>query len=204
MKIGVLGGTFDPVHLGHLMIAEEARRQLGLEKVLFIPAGQPWLKADKEITPASHRLKMLNLAIDGNPYFEISTIEVDRTGPSYAVDTLAALRQKLGKKAELSFLMGWDSLDELPLWKEPGKLVQLCHIVAFPRSGYERPNLSALEKSIPGVSLRVIWLEVTPVDISASDIRDGVAKGLPIGHLVPEVVARYIEEHKLYRQALSF
>jgi nicotinate-nucleotide adenylyltransferase len=204
MKIGVLGGTFDPVHLGHLMIAEEGKRKLGLERVLFIPAGQPWLKADKEITPASHRLKMLNLAVAGNPYFEISTIEVDRTGPSYAVDTLAALRQKLGKKAELSFLMGWDSLDELPLWKEPGKLVQLCHIVAFPRSGYGRPNLSALEKSIPGVSLRVIWLEVTPVDVSASDIRDRAANGLPIGHLVPGVVVRYIEEHKLYRQALSF
>jgi nicotinate-nucleotide adenylyltransferase len=186
------------------MIAEEGRRQLGLERVLFIPAGQPWLKADKEITPASHRLQMLNLAIAGNHYFEISTIEVDRPGPSYAVDTMAALRQKLGKKAELFFLMGWDSLDELPLWKEPDKLVQLCHIVAFPRSGYEMPDISALAKSIPGISLRVIWLEVTPVDIGASDIRARVAKGLPIGHLVPEVVAYYIEEHKLYRQALSY
>ncbi|MBM4452530.1 MAG: nicotinate (nicotinamide) nucleotide adenylyltransferase, partial [Chloroflexi bacterium] len=162
MKIGVLGGTFDPVHLGHLMIAEEGRRRLGLERVLFIPAGQPWLKADRGITPADHRLKMLKLAIAGSPYFEISTIEVDRPGPSYAVDTMVALRQKLGKKAELSFLMGWDSLDELPLWKEPGKLVQLCHIVAFPRAGYEKPDLSILEKSIPGISLRVLWVEVTP------------------------------------------
>ncbi|MBM3173351.1 MAG: nicotinate (nicotinamide) nucleotide adenylyltransferase, partial [Chloroflexi bacterium] len=180
-------------------IAEEGRRQLVLERVLFIPAGQPWLKADKEITAASHRLQMLNLAIAGNPYFEISTIEVDRSGPSYAVDTMAALRQRLSKKAELYFFIGWDSLDELPLWKEPDKLVQLCHIVTFPRADYEKPDLAVLEKSIPRISQRVVWVDVTPVDISSSDIRARVAKGLPISRLVPEAVARYIAEHKLYR-----
>jgi nicotinate-nucleotide adenylyltransferase len=200
VKIGILGGTFDPIHLGHLMIAEEGRSQLGLERVLFIPAGRPWLKTDREITPAIHRLQMLKLATADNPCFQISAVEIDRHGPSYSVDTMAALRQKLGKKAELFFLMGWGSLNELSLWKEPGKLIQLCHLVAFPRSGCEKPDLASLEKSIPGISLRVIWLEVTPVDISASDIRGRVAKGLPIGHLVPEVVAGYIEEHKLYQQ----
>jgi nicotinate-nucleotide adenylyltransferase len=142
---------------------------------------------------------MLKLAIAGNPYFQISTVEIDRPGPSYSVDTMAALRQNLGKKAELFFLMGWDSLDELPLWKEPGKLIQQCQLVAFPRSGCEKPALASLEKSIPGISLRVKWLEVTPADISASDIRSRVATGLSIGHLVPEVVARYIEQHKLYQ-----
>jgi len=198
MKVGVLGGTFDPIHLGHLMIAEEGRLKLGLKRVLFIPAGQPWLKADIEITPAIRRVEMLKLAIADNSHFEVSTIEIDRLGPSYAVDTMAALNEQLTTKASLFFLMGWDSLAELPLWKEPDRLLQLCRIVAFPRPGYERSDLATFEASIPGIAQNLVWLEVTPVDISSTDIRRRMAKGLPIGHLVPAGVDRYIKEHRLY------
>jgi nicotinate-nucleotide adenylyltransferase len=199
MKIGVLGGTFDPIHSGHIMVADQGRLQLGLERVLFVPAGQPWRKTDRNIAPAIHRVEMVRLSIISHPYFEISTIEVDKPGASYSVDTMAALQQKLGSETELYLLMGWDSLGELPLWKEPEKLVELCRIVAFNRPGYSRPDLKSLEVSIPEISKNVVWLDIKPIDISSSDIRIRVRKGLPIANLVPQEVARYIEEHQLYR-----
>ena len=199
MNIGVLGGTFDPIHMGHLMIAEEARRRLGLVRVLFIPAGQPWLKVDRPITSAAHRLEMVRRAIVGKAYCELSTTEVDRAGPSYAVDTIGILRQQLGAEATFFLLLGWDSLAEFPRWKQPTRLVQLCQLVAIPRPHCSPPDLEALESSIPGIAASVVLLDVPPVDISSSDIRKRVAEGLPVGNLVPAEVARYIEEQELYR-----
>lgn len=198
MNIGVLGGTFDPVHNGHLILAEEARARLNLTEIIFVPAGQPWLKADIPILPAEHRLEMLRLAIADKPYFKLSVMEIERAGPSYTVDTIAELREQLSSEDELFFILGWDNLAELPRWREPSRLIRLCYLVAVPIPGYPHPNMKNLEVSIPGVSVRVMLLDKPEVDISASDIRQRVARGLSVRHLVPEPVNRYIKEHGLY------
>ena len=198
MNIGVLGGTFDPVHNGHLIVAEEAKARLNLAEVIFVPAGQPWLKADIPISPAEHRLQMLRLAIADKPHFKLSTIEIERAGASYSVDTIAELQSQLGNGDELFFILGWDSLAELPQWREPKRLIKLCYLVAAPRTGHLCPKLKALEASIPGISQRVMLLDEPEIDISASVIRDRVARGLSVLHLVPEAVNRYIKEHGLY------
>src|SRR4030043_229729 len=200
MNIGVLGGTFDPVHAGHLVIAEEARLRLSLARVIFVPAGQPWLKTGRTITPAVHRVEMVRQAIAAKPYFELSIIEVDRPRPSYSVETITILQQQLGAEARFFFLVGWDSLAELPQWKEPDRLIQLCKVVAVTRPGFSRPDLKALESSVPGVTQSVVWLDIPPVDISSSDIRKRVAQGLSIHDLVSDEVESYIKEKKLYRK----
>ena len=200
MDIGVLGGTFDPIHSGHLIIAEEARLGLKLARVLFVPARHQWLKTDRDIAPVAYRVEMVKLAIATNPHFEISTVDVDRPGPSYSVKTIAILQQRMGAEAKIFFLVGWDSLAELPQWKEPDSLIQLCKLVAVTRPGFSRPDLKVLEPSVPGVTQSVVWLDIAPVDISSSDIRERVAQGLSIHGLVPEGVESYIEEHELYQK----
>jgi nicotinate-nucleotide adenylyltransferase len=199
IKVGVLGGTFDPVHNGHLAIAEEARARLGLAEVIFVPAGQPWMKADTRISPAHHRLEMARLAIMGKPYFGLATVEIDNPGPSYTVDTIIKLHQQFAGQAELYFVMGWGNLPDLPRWKEPSRLIEICYLVALPRPGYPRPDLASLEKQIPGLSRRVILLDSPEIDISATEIRERVAKRLSISNMVPEEVERYIRENGLYR-----
>jgi nicotinate-nucleotide adenylyltransferase len=203
MDIGVLGGTFDPIHSGHLVIAEEARLKLDLSRIIFVPAGQPWLKTDREITPAVHRLEMVKRAVAGKTYFELSTIEVNRPGPSFAVDTVPILQKQLGEEARIFFLIGWDSLVELPQWHEPDRLIQICSLVAVTRPGLSRPDLKSLEPSIPEITKNVIWLDIPPIDISSSDIRDRVARGLSIHGLVPDNVETYIKGNKLYRKRNS-
>ena len=198
MKLGVLGGTFDPVHLGHLAVAEEARSSLQLSEVLLVPAGQPLLKPPHPVTPAEHRLRMLQLAIADRPHFQVSTVEIERSGPSYTVDTVAELRHQY-RDDDIFFILGWGSLAQLPEWREPSGLIQMCYLVAVPRPGYPRPKLEDLEASIHGISQRVVFLDEPNMDISASDIRERVARDLSVGHLVPEPVARYIKQHKLYR-----
>jgi len=198
MKIGVLGGTFDPIHLGHLIVAEEARARLNLPQTLFVPAGQPWLKTNNVISPAEHRVEMIRLAIADKPYFKLSTMEIERPGPTYTVDTIAALKGQLSPGAELFFILGWDNLIQLPQWREPSRLVKMCHLVAIPRVGYPTPDLTSLEAAIPGLSQSVILLEEPRIDINASEIRQRVARGLSISHLVPEPVERYIKQHRLY------
>ena len=198
MKIGVLGGTFDPVHIGHLMMAEEARASLNLAEILLVPAGQPLLKLDYPVTPAEHRLQMLRLAIAGRPYFKVSTVEIERPGPSYTVGTIAELRVQYGSEDEIFFILGWDSLAQLSGWREPSRLIKMCYLVAVPRPGFQRPDLKALEDLIPGISERVMLLDKPQIDISASAIRELAAQGLPLRHLVPEPVEEYIRQHKLY------
>ena len=198
MNIGVLGGTFDPVHNGHLLVAEEAKTRLNLAVVIFVPAGQPWLKVERPITPAEHRLQMLRLALADKPDFKLSTMEIERAGPSYTVDTITELQGQLDTEDELFFILGWGSLAELPQWQDVPRLVQMCYFVAAPRPGAPRPDLKALEASISGISQRVMLLDKPHVDISASLIRDRVARGLSVRHLVPEPVNRYLKEHKLY------
>jgi len=199
MNMGVMGGTFDPVHNGHLAVAEEARSQLDLAVILFVPAGQPWLKMDSPVSPAEYRVHMVRLAIAGKPHLKLSTMEIERPGPTYAVDTMAELQTQLGAENGLFFILGWDNLAEFPQWKEPSRLITMCHMVAVPRPGYSPPDLKALEARIPGLSQRVILMDKPEIDISASEIRDRVAQGLYISHLVPEPVESYIKRHKLYR-----
>ena len=201
MNIGVLGGTFDPIHLGHLIVAEEVRAQLDLAEMLFVAAGQPWLKRDSPISAAEHRVQMVRLAIATKPYFKLSTIEVERPGPSYTVDTIAELQGQLDAEDRLFFILGWDNLAQLPRWREPSRLVKMCRLVAVPRVGYPAPDLDSLEAIIPGLSQATILLDRPHIDINASVIRTRVAQGLSIHHLVPEAVERYIRQHRLYATA---
>ena len=196
MNIGVLGGTFDPIHIGHLVVAEEARIKFGLREVLFVPAGQPWLKLGRNITLAVHRVEMVRRAIADNPHFKLCTLEVERPGPSYTVDTLTMLRKQLGSEASLFFILGRDTLAELPLWKEPEKLVQLCRLVVVPRLGSK--DLKHLETAIPGLLDKVIQLDMPVIGISSSGIRQRIAQGLSIRYLVPAEVEKYITEQKIY------
>ncbi len=199
-KIGVLGGTFDPIHLGHLIVAEDIRQKLGLGEVLFVPAGCPWLKLkeEKPISAAEHRLAMVRLAVASNPYFKVSTLELDRPGLSYSIDTVLELKAKLSAGAEIYFIVGPDALAELPRWKDPGRLVEICQVVGIGRPGYAQADLNILESSIPGVSQRIMLMDVPQIDISATEIRRRVAQRLSIRYLVPEAVEKYIAEHRLY------
>ena len=198
MNIGVLGGTFDPIHNAHIVVAEEARAALNLAEILFVPAGQPQLKENTPISAAAHRVEMVRLALADKPYFRLSTMEIERGGPSYTVDTIAELQAGFGAGNELFLILGWDSLAELPKWREPSRLIAMCRLVVAPRPGYSRPELNALETVIPGISQRVTIMDKPEIDISASDIRNRVAQGLSIRHLVPEPVNRYIKQHELY------
>ncbi len=198
MDIGVLGGTFDPIHNAHLIVADEVRTRLNLDQVLFVPAGQPWLKKDSPILAVEHRVPMVRLAIADKPYFQLSTIEIDRAGPTYSVDTIAELQAQLGAENELFFILGWDNLAQLSQWRQPSELIKMCRLVAVPRPGYRLPSLDSLEAVIPGLSQRLILLDKPEIDISATEIRKRVARGLSIRHLVPQPVAKYIRLHKLY------
>ena len=200
MNIGILGGTFDPVHCGHLAIAKEAKKKLGLRRVLFVPAGRPWLKVnDREITDVKHRVKMVELAIESIPYFELSSIEIERPGPSYTVDTVTELKKRIGSDTEFFLLLGWDSLIELPKWHNPAELIKICRLAAFTRVMTDPPDLNALENELPGIKKSTMLLDMKPVDISSSDIRNRIARGLLVKGLVPDAVAAYIREQTLYR-----
>ena len=199
VKIGVMGGTFDPPHNGHLAMAREVRSRLGLQSVIFIPAGQPWLKSEMPVSPAADRYEMVKLAISTYPYFRPSSIEIDRSGPSYTVDTLIQLRSELSSDSELLFLVGWDSLAQLPDWYQPWRLIGLCTLVALPRPGYA-PDLAALEARIPGISGHIIMLDIPTMAVSATEVRERAAQGADISKLVPDRVADYIRDNRLYRQ----
>jgi len=201
VKIGVLGGTFDPIHNGHLTVAETVRDKLVLDEILIVPAGQPWQKADRHVSPVEQRIEMVRRAINGRPGYGLSTAEAHRPGNTYSLETLAEIWRRLGAGDELYFVLGWDSLDQFPRWYAPERIIRLCRLVAVPRPGYSRPDVSALEKMVPGVSPRVVLFDEPHVDVSASQIREMVASGRPIDDLVPPVVAEYIEAHGLYLRA---
>jgi nicotinate-nucleotide adenylyltransferase len=198
MKIGILGGTFDPVHRGHLAIAGEAMARLELAAVYFVPASLTPLKEGNNILPAVHRVEMVRLAIAGNLCFKLSTVEIDRPGISYTVDTIARLKEQFGPGTELFFIIGMDSLAQLPRWKDPSRIIRLCRLVVFPRPGYRIPDLESLEVAIPGIKERVILLDKPLMDISATEIRERVLSSRSVDDLVPGPVAEYIEKHKLY------
>ena len=196
-RLGVIGGTFDPPHYGHLVLAENGRVQLRLERVLFVLAGQPPHKPNWPITPVHHRLAMVEAAIADNPAFALSRVDLDRPGPHYTVEMLALLRQEY-PGAELFFLMGGDSLAEFPGWRDPAGIVRQARLAVMPRAGYE-PDLEMLEQAVPGLRERLVRLDAPYLDIAASDLRRHVREGLPLRYLVPPPVEDYIREFHLYQ-----
>ena len=205
-RVGVLGGTFDPVHYGHLVVAEEVYTTLQLAEMVFVPAGQPPHKTNAEITIAEHRLEMLELAIASNPHFTISRVDLDRPGPCYTVDTLQLLRKQWGDKTAIYFVIGRDSLEELLSWHDPsGILEQLTHLVAVTRPGYSESEAyyDWLEARLPGIKQRLLIVDAPQFDISATDLRKRVAEGRPIKYQTPESVESYIIQYGLYRPKLD-
>ncbi|MGB9775659.1 MAG: nicotinate-nucleotide adenylyltransferase [Anaerolineae bacterium] len=197
LRLGVLGGTFDPPHYGHLALAETARVQLGLARVLFVPAGDPPHKPGYPLSPAVHRAAMVKAAIADNPAFVLSRVDLDRPGPHYTVDMLALLRGMWGG-AEFYFLMGSDSLAEFLTWHDPAGIIRQATLAVMERPG-GIPDMAALEREIPGIGERLVWLDAPRLDLSATDLRRRVREGLPIRYLVPPAVEVYIREHHLYK-----
>ena len=196
-RVGVLGGTFDPVHLGHLILAEEARDQLGLSVVYFVPAGDPPHKRGRRLAPVEDRLRMIELAIASNDRFRASRADADRPGPHYTLDMVHILQAQLPPGGELYFLMGYDSLAELPTWHRARELVAACHLVALTR--HEVPlDWAYLESQLPGVRERVTLLDMPELEIASHQIQERIRTDRTIRYLVPDGVCRYIEEHGLY------
>lgn len=197
-RLGILGGTFDPIHHGHLVAAGEALHQLGLARVLFLPAGSPPHKPNRPISPIHHRLQMLQLAIARKPHLSISRVDIDRPGPCYTVDALELLRAEWGPDTTFFFIEGSDSLAEMPSWYQPRRLIQMCELAVVERPGI-RTRLPELERQLPGLAARVHWVQMPFLDISSSDLRQRVREGRPISYLLPAAVEAYIHEHRLYR-----
>lgn len=198
-RIGILGGTFDPIHFGHLVAAENVRHHFALQKVYFVPAGHPPHKEGREVAPAQHRHMMVVLATVANPYFFVSSLELDRNGPSFTIDTLRAFQSE-HPKAELHFVTGVDAILELPTWEEPEALLGIARFVAVARPGYPAGRFEAFRRSLtPAMRDRVAYLEIPELAISSSDLRRRVREGRPIAYLAPEAVARYIHKQDLYR-----
>ncbi|MCS7050805.1 MAG: nicotinate-nucleotide adenylyltransferase [Thermomicrobium sp.] len=197
MRLGIFGGTFDPIHHGHLIIAEVMMEELGLGRVLFLPAGQPPHKLGRVITPVTHRLTMLQLAIHDNPRFGISYVDVRRPGPCYTADSLAILHQEFPED-ELVFLMGEDSLHDLPTWHEPERIAKQALLGVALRPGV-RVDLEAIFARVPAARDRVMLVPVPLIQIAASDIRRRVAEGRTIRYQVPLLVEDYIHRNGLYR-----
>jgi nicotinate-nucleotide adenylyltransferase len=199
-RVAVFGGTFDPVHHGHLIAAEEARHALALDQVLFVPAAVPPHKLGDSIAHAEHRVAMLRLAIAGNTAYALSRVDLDRPGPHFTVDMLRLVAADLGPGTELFFLMGADSLADLPTWRDPAGVMTQAHLVVVDRPGYT-PDLATLEARLPGLGARLSVVHMPLVGIAASDIERRVRQGRPIRYQVPEAVADYIAAHGLYSGA---
>jgi nicotinate-nucleotide adenylyltransferase len=197
-RIGIFGGTFDPPHLGHLALANQARAQLHLDRLLWMLTPDPPHKQDQSITPLEHRLAMVRLAIADQPGFELSTIEIDRPGPHYALDTVRIVAQH-NPEAELVYLMGGDSLHDLPKWHRPADLVAALGCIGVMRRPGDAVDLAALEKLLPGLTAKVRFVDAPLLDIAAHEIRSRIAAGQPFRSFLPAGVYDYIIGHNLYR-----
>ena len=189
MRIGILGGTFNPIHIGHLILAEEAYFKLKLDKLVFVPAFVPPHKSSSEVINAKDRLEMVRLAIEDNPAFEVSTFEMDSKNKSYSIDTLKEFRGLYGESAQLCFITGSDSLKDLFSWKNINDIFKISKFIVANRPGYPK-------KEVPK---EVDTVVITPIEVSSEDIRKRLAEGRSIRYLVPEKVRKYISERKLYR-----
>lgn len=192
-KIGLFGGTFDPIHIGHLIVAETVRTRCQLDKLIFIPAKTHALKDNNRITPVQHRLSMVQLAIEPHPAFEVSDIEIQRPGVSYSIDTISHFREVYPpEKYQLHFLLGSDAVNEFHQWHEPNELLTLCEFIAFSRAG------AAANPDSPYASA-FTYVEIPALEISASEIRKRVKAGESIRYFVPEPVRLFVEKHQLYK-----
>jgi nicotinate-nucleotide adenylyltransferase len=198
MRLGVFGGTFDPPHLGHLILAAEARAQLGLERVLWVLTPVPPHKTDQPITPLSERLDMLRGALENDPDFELCRVDVDRPPPHYAVDTVNLLRAQ-NPHAWLVYLMGGDSLSDLPLWHRPEEFVRACDEIGVMLRPGHAMNLDVLDARLPGLRARARLVQAPLLEISSSDLRRRIAQGQPYRYFLPEAVYRQITSRRLYQ-----
>lgn len=189
-RVGVFGGTFDPVHMGHLLMAEEAVERLRLDRLIFLPAGRPAHKRDRSITPVEHRLAMLRLAVRGNARFAVSRVEADQAGVTYTVDSLEKFAAS--ERADLYFVMGQDSLDEFRTWRDPDRILALARLAVVPRGEIERPSLDA------AVRRRVVFLKPPRIGIAASEIRRRLGRRRTVRYWLPDTVLAYIKRHGLY------
>ncbi len=198
-RLGIMGGTFDPIHYGHLVTAEEALVQFNLDKVLFMPTGQPARKAHRQVADAEHRHLMTVIATAANPDFEVSRMEIERPGLTYTIDTMKALRDRHGPQTDLYFITGADAVWEIVTWKDAEEFRGLCTFIAATRPGYDtlKPEDAALAAS-QGLSIE--YIEVPALAISSTDIRERVRERRPIRYLLPEPVAAYIDKYSLYRE----
>jgi nicotinate-nucleotide adenylyltransferase len=196
-SVGILGGTFDPIHHGHLLIAEEAREALGLATVQFVPAAASPFKADRAVTPAADRVAMVEAAIAGNPGFGCSRIELERPGPSYTVDTLEGLSGGTGPD-RLWFILSAEALAGFPRWREPGRILDLARLAVVPRGGHEALDERWVAACFPGREDRFRFLSGPLLPISGSVVRRRAAAGRSVRYLVPDAVAAYIADHRLY------
>lgn len=202
-RIGLFGGTFNPVHIGHLIIARAALEHLGLERIVLIPSANPRHKSPEAVADTVDRLAMLRLAVADEPGFDVSACEIERPGMSYTIDTVAFFRKELSDRAELYWLIGADSLSELASWHRVDELVCMCRIVTAARPGWESPDLSALTERVGERQVRRLRDGILPtprIDISASEIRRRVRQGRSVRWLVPMAVAQYIDRRGLYRE----
>ena len=203
LRLGIMGGTFDPVHFGHLVTAEEALVQFNLDKVVFMPTGRPVRKTHRHVSSAEDRYLMTVIATASNPDFEVSRLEIDRPGNTYTVDTMLQLREIHGPRAELFFISGADAVREILTWKDAAKFAELCTFIAATRPGFEA-DLTPIETASSGsFTPRVEAMEVPALAISSSDIRARVASRRPVRYLLPESVAAYIEKNGLYREPVA-
>lgn len=190
-RLGVFGGTFDPVHVGHLLMAEEAVERLRLDQLVFLPASKPAHKRDRRITPVDHRLAMLRLAVRGNPRFAVSPFEAARAGVTYTVQSLEWFATR--EAADLFFVMGQDSLEEFGTWRDPERILALARLAVVPRGDGDRPSLDA------AVRRRVVFLKPPRIGIASSEIRRRLARSGTVRYWLPDSVLAYIRKHGLYR-----
>ncbi len=188
-----MGGTFDPIHHGHLVAASEVADSFALDEVIFVPTGQPWQKSKRVVSPAEHRYLMTVIATASNPRFTVSRVDIDRDGPTYTVDTLRDLHKLHGDKAELFFITGADALAKILSWKDADRMFELAHFI-----GVTRPGFRLRKSHLPPESVSLV--QIPAMSISSTDIRNRVAAGQPIWYLVPDGVVQYITKHNLYRQ----
>jgi nicotinate-nucleotide adenylyltransferase len=199
-RVGLFGGTFDPPHVGHLILASEAKSQLELTRILWTVTPDPPHKQDQSITSLEHRLAMVKLAIEDNPSFELSDVELNRPGPHYTIDTIKLLAEQ-NPDAEIVPIIGGDSLHDLPTWHQPKEILYAAHWVGVMRRPGEETNLDALERELPGISSKIHYVDAPLLEIASREIRDRAASGKPFRYYLPESVYEYIEQHHLYHQS---
>ena len=196
-RLGIMGGTFDPIHIGHLSVAEQVRETLGLDAVLFIPAGVPVFKRDRRVAPAADRLAMCQLAVADNPFFDVSDIEIRRGGDTYTVDTLREMRVHYPDNVEFWFIIGADAVASISLWRESDAIAQLCKLAAVTRPGFQLDSATRAQVDEAG-AFDVRYLQATALSVSSSDLRERLEQGLSIRYLTTDGVCDYIREKGLY------